>query len=183
MKRLILFSLCAAGLLLSGCGGVRTLTRMNVDRLEQFRVRSMGLGSVEGTARTAFYNGNKKSVTFGLGRFELQRDGRTVAVATLLAPVTVTPGHDRVELPVRIRFSQEALRSMLDLMRKARRDKAPEQPAVWRLAGEIGIDPAEGERPGRGRQRIRFRLRVDDRMLQRLEESLLNAAVFNLMLK
>lgn len=176
MKRpiFLLAFIAAALLLLTGCGGVRQLTRLEVDRVERFRIESLGVGTLEGTATVSLYNGNKKNVTFGSGRFELLLDGRTMGVLTLREPVVVAPGAGRAEVPIRIRFSQETLRRVAELF--GRRDDT-RKPSVWRLDGRIGLDRDEdGSAAGR-RSTVRFRRRIDRETITRFGESLAGGSV------
>lgn len=182
MKRpiFLLAFITASLLLLTGCSGVRQLTRLEFDRVETFRIESLGIGTVEGTATVALYNGNKKNVTFDRGRFELQRNGRTVGVMTLRSPVIVVPGDGSVQIPVRIRFSQETLQTATELLglRRDTQQRDALQP-VWRINGEIGIERTDG----RQSSVVRFQRRIDKKISNRLGNLLRDATGFNLTIK
>ena len=156
---LILVSLIA---LLTACGP-KELVRMGFGKVESFRAERVGLGSVEGVATISLYNGNKKNVTFGSGRIDVALNGRTLGVITLQEAVEVRPGFGRTEVPVRIRFAQDGLQSVAELLFPGRRQRG-RKPEL-RIAGSLGITAGNG----RQIQNVRFNRKVTEKMIGQLD--------------
>lgn len=162
MKLLKILILAAAPLLLLNACGPKELTRLSFDKVESFRAERAGLGAVEGTATVSLYNGNKKNVTFDNGRIDVLLNGRTLGVVTLLELVEVKPGFGKTEVPVRIRFAQEGLKSIAELLfpKRGQRGRKPE----LRIAGSLGIAAGNGGRL----QNVRFNRKVTEKMIGQL---------------
>lgn len=163
MKLLKILILAAAPLLLLNACGPKELRRLSFDKVESFRAERTGLGAVEGTATVSLYNGNKKNVTFDNGRIDVLLNGRTLGVVTLLEPVEVKPGFGKTEVPVRIRFAQDGLKSIAGLLfpKRGRRARNPEV----RIAGSLGVAAS-----GDGRiKNVRFDRKVTGKMIGQLD--------------
>lgn len=50
-------------LLLAACSGSKALTRLRIERVEEFRPQRTGFGFAEGTVAVSLYNGNKKTLS------------------------------------------------------------------------------------------------------------------------
>lgn len=141
-------------LLLNACATGK-LAKIDCGPVEAFRAETLGFGSAEGTAVVPLYNGNKKNVTFGSARLEVRRGKQVLGVVTLLQPVTVPPGYNRIEIPVRIRVPQDGLKTVMKMLLR----KGPGQRPPLRIAGVLGIDC------GGRRQTVRFNRRASEKML------------------
>lgn len=158
-------------LLLSGCGP-RELARFGLEGVESFRAEAPAFGSVEGTATVALYNGNKKNVTFGSGRIEILLNGKTIGRVTLVRPVTVAPGYGYAEVPVRVRFPQNGLKSVLELILTGHSGRTGKSGV--RIAGTLGID-----REGR-RVTVRFDRKVGPEMVTLFGKAFIAPGAFQL---
>lgn len=173
MKPLKFLILAAAPLLLLASCRSKELTRMGFDKVESFRMESLRFGSAEGTAAVSLYNGNKKSVTFGSARFEVRWGERVLGVITLLQPVTVLPGYSRVGMPVRIRFPQDGLKVVMEML--LRKGESRGRRHQLRIAGMLGIDR------GGSMQTVRFNRRVSAKALESLGRHLIDPIEFKLL--
>lgn len=167
----ILLPAVAPLLLLCSCGP-RELGRLGFDRVDSFRAEELRFGSAEGVATLSLYNGNKKSVTFGSGRIEVRLNGRAVGIVTLLRPVAVPPGYCRTEVPVRIRFPQDGLKSVAELVLPGGESRA--RKADLRIAGSLGIDR------GNRMQTVRFDRKVSGKNLKHFGKQLIHSFGFRL---
>ncbi len=158
-------------LLLCSCGP-RELGRLGFDRVDSFRAEELRFGSAEGVATLSLYNGNKKSVTFGSGRIEVRLNGRAVGIVTLLRPVAVPPGYCRTEVPVRIRFPQDGLKSVAELVLPEGGSRA-RKPDL-RIAGSLGFDR------GNRIQTVRFDRKVSGKTLKHIGEQFIHSFGFRL---
>lgn len=166
MKVLRFTTLLILSLLLTACAG-GALTRMGVERIESFRVERIGLGSTEGIATVALYNGNKKNVIFDSGRIDVVLNGRTLGVVTLQQSVVAHIGMQRVEFPVRIRFARDGMKSMAELLfpkREQRRDKAE-----WRMVGTLTV--IAGNNGPLHEQTVRFNRKITEKTTGRLGDT------------
>lgn len=163
MKLLKTLILATAPLLLLNACGPKELARMGFDKVESFRAGRIGLGSAEGIATVSLYNGNKKNVTFDNGRIDVLLNGRTLGVVTLLEPVEVKPGFGRTEVPVRIRFAQDGLKSIAGLLfpKRGYRVRKPE----LRIAGSLGVAVSSDGRI----KNVRFDRKVTEKMIGQLD--------------
>lgn len=142
-------------LLLAACSGSKALTRLRIERVEEFRPQRTGFGFAEGTVAVSLYNGNKKNVIFDSGRIDLKLNGRTIGSAMLTRSTVVGSGMQRVEVPVRVRFAVEGIGSWLKILSpgQERRTRRP----TLRITGSLNIVAGSPLRS----QTVRFDRRLD----------------------